>query len=188
MGVSLSKGHSVSLAKSDGSTLSKVQMGLGWSAGRGRFGRRRDIDLDASCMIFDAQHQLIDQVWFQQLTSQDGAIQHTGDDRTGHGDGDNESILVDLGQVTPAAKTLVFVVNSFTGQDFSKIENAFCRLVDLGSGTEVARFELSATGSYTAQLMAKVDRTSSGWQMTAIGAPCSGRTFKDLLPTTLPHL
>jgi tellurium resistance protein TerZ len=188
MTVSLSKGQGVSLAKSDGSSLSRVHMGLGWSAAKGLFGRAKAIDLDASCMVFNADHQLVDQVWFQQLTSRDGAIQHTGDDLTGSGRGDNESIVVDLARVTPEATCLVFVVNSFSGQDFSKIKNAFCRLVDLDANSEFARFDLSESGPYTAQIMAKVQREGSGWQMTAIGAPCSGQTFKDLLPTTLPYL
>lgn len=188
MAVSLSKGQTVSLAKADGSKLSHVHMGLGWSASHGLFGRIKAVDLDASCMVFDERHNLIDQVWFQQLTSTDGAINHTGDDRTGRGSGDNEAITVDLTRVAPGASALVFTVNSFTGINFSKIENAFCRLVDLDTSEEIARFELGATGSYTAQIMAKLERGAKGWAMTAIGASCSGRTFKDLLPATLPYL
>jgi len=188
MTVSLSKGETVSLAKKDGSALRRIHMGLGWDAAKGIFGRAKAIDLDASCMVFDSNRNLIDQVWFRQLRSNDGSIQHTGDNRTGRGEGDDESIRVDLEQLSPATTTLVFVVNSFTGQSFSKIENATCRLVDLDTDQEIARYDLTGSGSHTAQIMAKVSRQGSGWTMTAIGQICSGRTFKDLLPATLPHL
>jgi tellurium resistance protein TerZ len=188
MSVTLSKGQSVSLAKNDGSALKRIHMGLGWDAAKGMFGRAKAIDLDASCMAFDANGTLLDSVWFRQLESKDGSIRHTGDNRTGQGDGDDESILVDLASINPNVVTLVFVVNSFTGQNFSKIDNATCRLVDLDTGAEFARYDLSGSGKHTAQVMAKVSRKSGQWTMTAIGQACSGRTFQDLLPATLPHL
>lgn len=185
MGVNLSKGQKVSLSKSGGGTLTRVRMGLGWDAMRkkGLFGSRaQSIDLDASALLFDASGALVDQVWFQQLTSKDGSVQHTGDNRTGAGEGDDESIRVYLDGVPPTVSTLVFTVNSFTGQDFSQIENAFCRLIDETTETEIARYELTGSGPHTAQIMAKVARDGAGWSMTAIGAPASGRTFRDLLP------
>ncbi len=185
MSVSLSKGQKVSLTKAGGGTLSKVRLGLGWDAMRkkGLFGSRaQSIDLDASALLFDASGNLVDQVWFQQLTSKDGSVQHTGDNRTGAGDGDDESIKVDLSQVPQTVATLVFTVNSFTGQDFSQIENAFVRLIDESNETEIARYDLTGTGSHTAQIMAKVSRDGQGWSMTALGNAASGRTFHDLLP------
>jgi tellurium resistance protein TerZ len=184
-GVSLTKGQTVSLRK-EGGTLRQVRMGLGWDAARkkGMFGRMRTqtIDLDASALLFDANGALVDQVWFQQLRSRDGSVQHTGDNLTGDGEGDDESIKVDLTAVPAGVRTLVFTVNSFTGQDFSQIENAFCRLVDEATGAEIARYELTGSGTHTAQIMAKVSREGDGWSMTAIGTPATGRTFKDLLP------
>jgi tellurium resistance protein TerZ len=189
--VSLSKGQKVSLTKAGGGTLSQVRMGLGWDAMRkkGLFGSRaQSIDLDASALLFDASGSLVDQVWFQQLRSQDGSVQHTGDNRTGAGEGDDESIRVDLSRVPPAVTTLVFTVNSFTGQDFSQIENAFCRLIDESTETEIARYDLTGTGPHTAQIMAKVARDGQGWSMTAIGNAASGRTFHDLLPAIAGYL
>jgi len=183
--VSLSKGQKVSLTKTGGGTLSQVRMGLGWDAMRkkGLFGSRaQSIDLDASALLFDAAGALVDQVWFQQLVSKDGSVQHTGDNRTGAGDGDDESIRVDLSRVPPSVTTLVFTVNSFTGQDFSQIENAFCRLIDESNESEIARYDLTGTGPHTAQVMAKVARDGQGWSMTALGNAASGRTFHDLLP------
>jgi tellurium resistance protein TerZ len=191
MSVNLSKGQTVSLTKSSGGSLTRVRMGLGWDAvkKRGLFGSRsQSIDLDASCLLFDATGRLVDQVWFQQLRTADGAVQHTGDNLTGDGEGDDESIIVELTQLPAAVQTLVFVVNSFTGQNFSQIENAFCRLVDETTGGEVARYELTGSGSHNAQIMSKVSRDGAGWSMTAIGATANGRTFHDLLPTVSGHL
>jgi tellurium resistance protein TerZ len=191
MSVNLSKGQSVSLTKSSGGSLTRVRMGLGWDAvkKRGLFGSRsQSIDLDATCLLFDASGRLVDQVWFNQLRSNDGAVQHTGDNRTGAGEGDDESIIVELGQLPAAVQTLVFVVNSFTGQNFSQIENAFCRLVDETTGGEVARYELTGSGTHNAQIMSKVSRDGDGWSMTAIGATANGRTFHDLLPAVAGHL
>jgi tellurium resistance protein TerZ len=190
--VNLSKGQRVSLTKSGGGSLTQVRMGLGWDAikKRGLFGgsKSQSIDLDASCLIFDKAGKLVDQVWFSQLRSKDGAVVHTGDNRTGAGDGDDESIIVELGKLPDATVTLVFTVNSFTGQNFSQIENAYCRLVDETNGVELARFDLTGSGQHTAQVMAKVTRDGSGWSMTAIGAITSGRTIHDLLPAVTAHL
>jgi tellurium resistance protein TerZ len=184
-GVNLSKGQQVSLSK-EGGSLTKVRMGLGWDAApkKGLFGRMRaqTIDLDASALLFDASGALVDQVWFQQLTSKDGSVQHTGDNLTGEGEGDDESIRVDLSKVPSTVHNLVFTVNSFTGQDFSQIENAFCRLIDESDESEIARYDLSGSGRHNAQIMAKVSRDGAGWSMTALGIAATGRTFRDLLP------
>jgi len=186
MSVSLSKGQKVSLAKRDGGTLTRVRMGLGWDAmkKKGFLGgmKSQSIDLDASALLFDSAGSLVDQVWFQQLRSKDGAVQHTGDNRTGAGDGDDESIRVDLSALPSKVSTIVFTVNSFTGQDFSQIENAFCRLIDESNEGEVARYDLSGSGRHNAQIMAKVSRDGAGWSMTALGVPATGRTIRDLLP------
>ena len=191
MAVNLNKGQRVSLSKPGGGTLTRVRMGLGWDAiaKKGFFGKKtaQEIDLDASCLMFGTS-QLVDQVWFNQLNSKDGSIHHTGDNRTGAGDGDDESIVVDLSQVSSNVDTLVFIVNSFTGQNFSQIENALCRLVDESTNTELARYSLTGGGSYTAQVMAKVSRDGAGWSMTAIGQEANGRTFRELLPAVSAHL
>src|SRR5690606_25412550 len=130
----------------------------------------------------------VDQVWFKQLNSKDGTVRHSGDNLTGDGDGDDESVTVHLDRVAPQVSTIVFLVNSFTGQNFSQIENAFCRLVDETTGEEVARYDLTGSGTHTAQIMSKVTRDGQGWSMTAIGAIANGRTFKDLLPAITPHV
>lgn len=191
MTVTLSKGERVSLTKAGGQTLTRVRMGLGWDAmpKRGLFGSRaQTIDLDASALLFDVGDRLVDQVWFKQLNSADGSVRHTGDNLTGEGEGDDESIRVDLGRVPVQVTTIVFTVNSFTGQDFSQIENAYCRLVDETNEGEIARYDLSGSGRHTAQIMAKLTREPGGWAMTAIGSAATGRTFRDLLPAVSRHL
>lgn len=191
MSVNLVKGQRISLAKKSGGTLTRVRMGLGWDAvkKRGLFGKRtQEIDLDASCIVFSAQGERTDQVWFKQLNGKNGAIVHTGDNLTGAGDGDDESIIVDLAKLPSDAHTLVFVVNSYGGQDFSQIENAYCRLVDSTNEQEIARYELTGSGRHNAQVMAKVTREGAGWTMTAIGAIANGRTFEELEPIARQHL
>lgn len=198
MAISLQKGQKISLSKEAGGTLNQVVMGLGWDAVKkkagglmgffGGGGGGGDIDLDASCLMFDEGKQLIDTIWFRQLASRDGSIQHTGDNRTGAGDGDDEQIKVDLSRVPAAVKSLIFTVNSFTGQNFSQVANAYCRIVDASNQRELARYDLSVQGSHTAQIMAKVYRHGNEWKMHAIGESGSGRTFQDLMPQILPHL
>lgn len=185
--VSLQKGQSVRLEKSGGGTLTRVAMGLGWDVrkAKGLFGifggSGGDIDLDASCLLFDAGHNLLDQVWFRQLASEDGSIVHSGDNRTGAGDGDDETINVDLTRLPANVHTLVFTVNSFTGDSFDRIENAYCRVVDSTNGKELARYDLTGSGTHTGQVMAKLVRAGNGWEMKALGERTSGRTFHEMM-------
>lgn len=201
MAVNLQKGQKISLEKEAGGTLTRVKMGLGWdvaSSGKsgggflgGLFGggssSSDSIDLDASCIMFDNNKQPIDAIWFGQLQSKDGSITHSGDNRTGAGDGDDEVINVDLSRIPANVQSLVFTVNSFTGQTFEKVANAFCRIINANNNGEVARYNLSAQGSHTALIMAKVYRHNGEWKMHAIGETANGRTFNDLMPAIMPH-
>ncbi|MFE6227785.1 TerD family protein [Streptomyces sp. NPDC057854] len=193
MGITLTKGQQISLEKSDGGKLSVVRMGLGWQATprKGFLARltAKEIDLDASAVLC-AGTEPVDVVFFQHLVSDDGSVRHTGDNRVGGAGqgGDDESILVDLLRLPAHVDQIVFTVNSFTGQTFTEVDNAFCRLVDENTGQELARYTLSGGGSYTAQIMAKVHRAGTGWSMSAIGEPANGRTFQDLMPAISSHL
>nr|WP_313090411.1 TerD family protein [Moraxella sp. CTOTU48268] len=202
MAVNLSKGQKISLEKEAGGALSQIKMGLGWDVGAapqksggflgGLFGgggsAGGSIDLDASCIMLDANKQMVDAIWFGQLQSKDSSIQHTGDNRTGAGEGDDEVINVNLSRIPDHVQALVFTVNSFTGQTFATVNNAFCRLVNASNNSEVARYDLSAQGSHTALILAKIYRHNGEWKMHAIGETASGRTFHDLMPAILPHV
>ncbi|MFT4714502.1 MAG: tellurium resistance protein TerZ [bacterium] len=193
MSISLAKGQTVSLEKDSG--LSKVFMGCGWDPAqpkkKGFFssllggGAADDIDLDASVIVFDANKKQLDVVWFQQLKSNDGSINHSGDNLTGEGEGDDETIYVDLKALNPEAKYLVFTVNSFRGQTFDEVENAFARLVDQSKNAEICRYTLTEKGSNTGVVMASMEKTGSGWQLTAHGIPSNGQTAADLASAAL---
>lgn len=187
--ISLSKGQGISLKKADGSDLTKVFMGLGWDKAKakgGFLGRMfgggdgDNIDLDASVGLFDASGRRVDVVYFRNLASKDGSVSHSGDNLTGDGDGDDEVIKVDLTRVPANVQTLVFVVTSFRGQQFTEVDNATCRLVDDTNGKETARYNLTGGQPVTGMVMAKLAREGSGWKMTAIGEPGNGRTVEDL--------
>lgn len=193
MSISLVKGQKISLSKEGGSGLTRAVMGLGWDVkkSKGFFGfggGGKEIDLDASCLLFDEKGGLVDAVWFRQLQSQDGSIIHTGDNRTGAGEGDDEQIIVDLSRVPANIKSLIFIVNSFTGETFEEVENAFCRIVDGTTDKEIARYNLSGMGNHTAQIMAKIYRHQGDWKMHAIGENAHGRTFQELMPRIKPHI
>lgn len=200
MGINLQKGQRISLEKEAGRGLSRVVMGLGWGMkqvqskgflGFGGGSRQEAVDLDASCLLFDASGNLADTVWFRQLESRCGSIRHSGDDRSGGGEtgADNERISIDLNRVPPSVQTLIFTVNSFSGESFAGIPNAFCRLVDEANSGEVARFDLSLEGGgHTGLIMTKLYRHNNEWKMQAIGEQAEGRTFHDLLPALQPYL
>lgn len=192
MSINLSKNQTINLAKSDGGTLRNVRMGLGWDSKsitttkKGLFGGKKtttvqkDIDLDASAILIGGG-TVQDIVYFGQLTSKDGSLRHTGDNRTGAGDGDDESILVNLNAIPAHVDTVVFTVNSYTGEKFTDIENAYVRVVDTDQrDNEVARYELSGGEASTALIMAKVTRSGSGWALTAVGQYADGRTAQQL--------
>lgn len=193
MTVSLEKGQKISLDKTAGGSLTQIKMGLGWDVAKskgffGFGGGSETIDLDASCLMFDEQSQAVDSIWFAQLTSKDGSIRHSGDNRTGAGDGDDESITVDLNKIPANVKTLMFTVNSFQGQSFEKVENAYCRLINAQNNQEVAKFNLSCQGAHTALIVAKLYRHNGEWKMHAIGENAKGRTFHDLMPQMTAQL
>lgn len=191
MSFNLSKNQPFELTKNRPS-LRRIFLGLGWDpvkppAAKGFFGALRGggaveaIDLDSSCLMFDQNKRLVDTVWFRQLKSLDGSVKHSGDNLTGEGDGDDESIHIDLTRVPASVQSLVFTINSFRGQTFEKVEAARCRIVDEDTGVELAQYGLSGKNPFTGQIMAKVFRTASGWSVEALGIPSNGRMAADMV-------
>ncbi|MCX4551832.1 TerD family protein [Streptomyces sp. NBC_01387] len=176
--VSLQKNQTVSLVKAGKPLLSKVKMGLGWEPAF----RGKDIDLDASVMAFGPQRNHLDSCYFGKLSILDGAVKHSGDNLTGEGAGDDEVIVVDLGKIPAEATALFFTVNSFTGQKFTEVAKAYCRLIDAQTDEELVRFDLTGTEPQTGVLMAKLIRQFSGeWEMTAVGDFVKSRTVRGMV-------
>ncbi|MFE1251404.1 TerD family protein [Streptomyces sp. NPDC058735] len=176
--VSLQKNQTVSLIKGGRPLLSQVRMGLGWEPAY----RGKDIDLDASVIAYGPQRNHIDSCYFGKLQIVGGAIRHSGDNLTGEGGGDDEVITVDLGRLPQEVTGLVFTVNSFSGQKFTEVAKAYCRLLDASSGEELVRFDLTSAEPQTGVMMAKLIRQFSGeWEMTAIGDFVKSRTVRGMV-------
>lgn len=188
MSISLTKNSSVSLTKeAGGNGLTRIALGVGWdmAAATGFFaklsGGNDSIDLDASCLAFDASGNVVDVVWFRQLTSKDGSIRHSGDNLTGEGDGDDETIAIDLTKLPTNVETLVLTVTSFRGQTFDKVKNAFGRVIDLTNNKELARFDISDAGSYTGLILASLKRSGGDWNFKALGERAQGTQVENLV-------
>ncbi|MFF7979381.1 TerD family protein [Streptomyces sp. NPDC007901] len=176
--VSLQKNQTVSLVKGGRPLLAQVKMGLGWEPAF----RGKGIDLDASVIAYGPQRNHIDSCYFGKLSILGGAIKHSGDNLTGEGGGDDEVIVVDLGRIPPEVTGLVFTVNSFSGQKFTEVAKAYCRLLDAATGEELARFDLTNAEAQTGVMMAKLVRQFSGeWDMTAMGQFVKARTVRNMV-------
>ncbi|MER5492762.1 TerD family protein [Streptomyces sp. NPDC002490] len=176
--VTLQKNQTVSLVKGGRPLLSQVKMGLGWEPAY----RGKDIDLDASVIAYGPQRNHLDSCYFGKLSILNGSIKHSGDNLTGEGAGDDEVIVVDLGRLPQEASGLVFTVNSFSGQKFTEVAKAYCRLIDAASGEELVRFDLTSAQPQTGVMMCKLIRQYSGeWEMTALGDFVKSRTVRGMV-------
>ncbi|GGL97101.1 TerD family protein [Nakamurella endophytica] len=173
MGVSLSKGGNVSLTKA-APNLTAVTVGLGWDA---RATTGTEFDLDASALALGADHRIVsDQhfVFFNNLRSPDGSIEHLGDNLTGEGEGDDEQINVNLAAVPPEVSSIVFPVSIYEadsrGQSFGQVRNAFIRVVNQADQSELARYDLTEDASTeTAMVFGELYRNGAEWKFRAIG-------------------
>ena len=193
MSVSLQKRQTISLAKESKGQLKSVQVGLGWDPVKkggflgGLFGGSDSIDLDASCAMLALNGEMLDLVWFRQLESKCGSIRHSGDNLTGDGDGDDEVIYIDLTKIPSNVEYLAITVNSFRGQTFNEVQNAFCRVVN-DKGVELGRYNLSEQGIHTGVLIASMARNGGDWTFTAHGKACQGRMVQDMLRDILMEI
>ena len=173
MSVSLSKGGNVSLSK-EAPGLTAVLVGLGWDA---RTTTGTDFDLDASAIMVKADGKVVSDshfVFFNNKTSPDGSVEHTGDNLTGEGEGDDESIKVNLATVPAEVDKIVFPVSIYEaesrGQSFGQVRNAFIRIVNQAGGVELARYDLTEDASTeTAMLFGELYRSSAEWKFRAVG-------------------
>ncbi|MFB6617721.1 TerD family protein [Streptomyces sp. NPDC085524] len=173
MGVSLSKGGNVSLTKA-APNLTAVIVGLGWDA---RTTTGVDFDLDASAILTNDQGKVATDanfVFFNNLKSPDGSVEHTGDNTTGEGEGDDEAIKVNLAGVPGDVAKIVFPVSIYEAearqQSFGQVRNAYIRVVNQADNTELARYDLSEDASTeTAMVFGELYRNGAEWKFRAIG-------------------
>ena len=171
MGVSLTKGGNVSLTK-EAPNLTAVAVGLGWDA---RSTTGTDFDLDASAIGAGADKKVVsDQhfVFFNNLRSPDGSIEHIGDNTTGAGEGDDEVINVNLAAVPANIESILFPVSIYDAetrsQSFGQVRNAYIRVVDQANGNELARYDLSEDASTeTAMVFGELYRNGAEWKFRA---------------------
>ena len=178
MALSLSKGGNLSLTK-EAPGMTKVLVGLGWDT---RSTDGVDFDLDASAFLLKADGKVradSDFIFYNQLKSVDGSVEHTGDNRTGEGDGDDEAIKVDLSKVPAEIDKIAFTVTIHEAearrQNFGQVRNAFIRIVNQDSNSEVARYDLAEDASTeTAMIFAELYRNGTEWKFRAVGQGFQG--------------
>ena len=173
MGVSLSKGGNVSLTK-EAPGLTAVVVGLGWDV---RTTTGADFDLDASALMCSQEGKVLSDkhfVFFNNLKSPDGSVEHTGDNLTGEGEGDDEQIKVNLTAVPAEVAKIVFPVSIYDAenrqQNFGQVRNAFIRIVNQANNSEIARYDLTEDASTeTAMVFGELYRHGSEWKFRAVG-------------------
>ncbi|UDG80831.1 General stress protein 16U [Candidatus Hartigia pinicola] len=178
MSVSLSKGGNVSLSKA-APTMNNVLVGLGWDA---RSTDGQDFDLDASAFLLSANGKVrsdADFIFYNNLISSDGSVTHTGDNRTGEGDGDDEALKIKLNAIASNVDKIIFVVTIHDAktrrQNFGQVSGAFIRLVNDDNKNEVARYDLTEDASTeTAMLFGELYRHGTEWKFRAVGQGYEG--------------
>jgi tellurium resistance protein TerD len=178
MAVSLTKGGNISLSKTD-PTLKNLIVGLGWDA---RPTDGADFDLDASAFMVKDDGKVrsdSDFIFYNQTKSSCGSIEHTGDNRTGAGDGDDEAVIVLLDKIPADIQRVVFVVTIHDAesrkQNFGQVSKAYVRVVNKDSSSEVARYDLSEDASIeTAMVFGEIYKHGAEWKFKAVGQGYAG--------------
>ena len=178
MAISLNKGGNLSLSKTDPS-LTHVLVGLGWDA---RSTDGVDFDLDASAFLlgeYDKVRGEHDFIFYNQTRSPEGSVEHTGDNRTGDGDGDDEAVKIDLSKVPADVSKVAITVTIHDaenrGQNFGQVQNAFIRVVNDQSHVEIVRFDLNEDYSTeTAMIFGELYRHNGEWKFRAVGQGYNG--------------
>lgn len=197
MAINLQKGQRIDLRKNNGSALNNICVGVNWGAieTRNWLGVKKieAVDLDASCILYDANKKAIDIVYFGHLMSNDGAIKHSGDDLTGDVGGDdgldNEVLTLDFSRLNPSVEYIAFVLNSFRGHNFGTIPFASIRIYE---GTPTRVNEVLATYNiakepgfekYLSMVMGVFYKKNSEWKFNAIGEPTTDARLEQTMVT-----
>ena len=178
MAISLQKGGNVNLSK-EAPGLTQLTVGLGWDA-RSSDGAAFDIDSSAFLLKTDGKVRADqDFIFYNNLKSTDGSVQHSGDNRTGMGEGDDETVRIDLSKVPPEVERIAVCVTIHDAdsrrQNFGQVQKAFIRCVNSATNQEVARYDLSEDGSAeTAMVFGEVYRNGADWKFKAVGQGYKG--------------
>jgi len=158
--------------------LDTITVGLGWDVDEG------ECDLDVSAVLLDKNGNDLEAVFFGRPASEEHGIEHTGDNLTGEGEGDDEQIIVNLSKIGPQVQQVFFVVNIYSpGRSFGQVANPYCRVVDGSSSSELCKYSLQDAGRENGLIISKIAREAGArWGFHALGLPCKGRTYKDCLP------
>jgi len=178
MAITLNKGGNLSLTKTD-PTLNNLIVGLGWDA---RPTDGKNFDLDASVFMLKNDGKVrsdADFIFYNQLKSACGSVEHTGDNLTGEGDGDDESLIVQLNKIPADIERVAITVTIHEAearkQNFGQVSNAFIRIVNKDSGVEVARYDLTEDASIeTAMIFGEIYRHNGEWKFRAVGQGYAG--------------
>ncbi|AAF11769.1 TerD family protein [Deinococcus radiodurans] len=178
MAVSLSKGGNVSLSK-EAPGLTGIVVGLGWDP---RATDGQAFDLDGSVFLLDAGGKVrgdSDFIFYNNKTSSDGSVEHTGDNTTGAGEGDDETVKIDLSKVPADVDKIAVCVTiheaETRNQNFGQVSKAYIRVMNQTGGAEIARYDLSEDASTdTAMIFGEVYRHGSDWKFKAVGQGYAG--------------
>ena len=178
MSISLSKGANISLSK-EAPGLSKIQVGLGWDT---RATDGAAFDLDGAVFLLNSSGKVrsdSDFIFYNNLKSSDGSVVHSGDNRTGEGEGDDETVSIDLTKVPADVDKVVLGVTIHDAesrrQNFGMVGKAFIRCINAGNNQEIARYDLSEDSSTEgAMIFGEVYRNGADWKFRAIGQGFAG--------------
>ena len=173
MAVILTKGQKVDLTKNNPG-LKKILLGLGWDTNK--YSDSKDFDLDASAFLVSVGNKVQDEdfIFYNNLVHSSGAVTHTGDNRTGDGDGDDEQIKIDFSKMPSNIEKIAITVTIHEaierGQNFGQVSNAYIKLVDEETGKELLRYDLGEDYSIeTALIFAEIYKHGNDWKFNALG-------------------
>ena len=186
MGINLQKGQKIDLTKGN-PQLSKIMVGLGWDMSEAR--GSHSVDCDASVIMLNNNNKMTEKVYFANKKSKNNAVVHSGDNLTGAGAGDDETIVIDIPQITPETEKMMFVVNIYDcerrKQDFGIVKNAYIRIIDGNGNSEFAKFNLSDNyAGKTALVAGEIYRYNGEWKFNPVG---EGTTHKSLSEMTAQY-
>ncbi|MGO4370397.1 TerD family protein [Paenibacillus sp. 2TAB19] len=179
MTISLSKGQRIDLTKTNPG-LTKVVVGLGWDTNKYNGGNDFDLDASAFLLYEDGKAKGADDfVFYNNKSGGAGSVLHTGDNRTGEGDGDDEQVQVDFSKIPASIHRIGITVTIYDyesrGQNFGQVSNAFVRVVDAATDREIMRYDLGEDFSTeTAVVFCEFYRHGTDWKFQAIGSGFQG--------------